>query len=762
LFVGTYAQTEQDEQVTQGHAWDGSRAVPVHLLPLKDEFDQPIIPTEAYPLPFSTRFTCAPCHAYDAIRNGLHFNAGSSRPPGRPGEPWFWVDEKTGTVLPLSYREWEGVWQPRDLGLSPWEFVLLFGRHMTGGGVGETGSEFPTPESRWEVSGNIEINCLGCHNASRLQSHSEWAKQILRENFRWAGAAASGLGEVGGMASRLPVTWDLFDGPNPDDTEWAVAPSVKYRPHLFDSKHRVFFDFSEKPDSARCLVCHSVSSVGLPKFRQREDVHLAAGMKCVDCHRHDLSHAMIRGYEGEAEERGDPALAAFSCKGCHMGEDLKGRGKGGSGRLGAPYPQHKGIPAVHFERLTCTVCHAGAVPGKDPDRVRTSRANRLGIYGVAQWSMSFPHVSEPVFIKEKSGRISPHRLVWPSFWGRREGENILPLAPSLVADAAADVLNVAEDLASLLIGISVHPEIKGIPVIVVSGKAYSPNIDGKLDCVPFIVPGSQAEFFWALRQEEGITPLIPDFDPAAEEPDMDAEIRVQSLLESLWELEERPGEPVLFYKGKIFHLVEGYMEIGDSPEKAGDTPELLWENEGEFLPLITEFQIRTMVETVGVESTLTEEQVAVVLRRLNAQEGDFVYVASGKVFALDVSGSLTTEDHAAAAPASWPLGHQVRPAQQALGQTGCTQCHSESSAVFFTRIPGTGPLKTERRARPVMTAFMGLDQPYQRLFGLSFRIRPFFKVILAVCVGIVSLVLLLVLLSALGRITGLNEKGKGI
>ena len=69
---------------------------------------------------------------------------------------------------------------------------------------------------------------------------------------------------------------------------------------------------------------------------------------------------------------------------------------------------------------------------------------------------------------------------------------------------------------------------------------------------------------------------------------------------------------------------------------------------------------------------------------------------------------------------------------------------------------------TERRARPVMTAFMGLDQPYQRLFGLSFRIRPFFKVILAVCVGIVSLVLLLVLLSALSRITGFNEKGKGI
>lgn len=760
LLAGTEARSEQDEQVRQGHTWDGSRAVPVHLLLLKDEFDQTIIPTESYPLPFSTRFTCAPCHAYDVIRQGLHFNASSSQSPGRPGEPWFWVDDKTGTVLPLSYREWEGVWHPRDLDLSPWEFVLLFGRHLNGGGVGETGGKTPTRESRWEVSGNIEINCLGCHNASRIQSHSEWAKQILRENFRWAGTAASGLGDVGGMASRLPATWDLFDGPNPDDTEWAVAPSVNYHRHLFDSKHRVFFDFSEKPDNARCLVCHSVSAVALPKFQQREDVHLAAGMKCVDCHRNDLSHAMIRGYAGEAHERGDPALAAFSCKGCHMGEDLKGRGKGGSGRLGAPYPQHRGIPAVHFERLSCTFCHSGAVPEKQLERVRTSRANRLGIYGVAKWATTFPYVLEPVYIKENNGPISPHRLVWPSFWGQRDGENILPLPPSVVAETAPEVLNVAEDIARILIGISLHPEIKGIPVIAVSGKAYAPNIDGKLDCVPFAPPESQEGFYWGLRQDEEITPLIPDFDPAAEEPDMDAEIRVQSLLESLWELEDRPGEPVLFYKGKKFQLAEGYMEVGESPEKAGDAPALRWEKEEESWPLFTEFQIRTMVETVGFETTLTEHQVAEVLRVLKAQRGDCVFIAGGKVFSLDESDSLTAEDHAAAAPVSWPLGHQVRPAQQALGKKGCTQCHSESSPVFFSRVAGTGPLKTDRVARRTMSAFMELHEPYQRLFGLSFRVRPLFKIFLFVCAGIVSIMLLLVLLLALGRVSGLIEKGK--
>ncbi len=200
----------EDEHLT----WDGSQTTPVHVLPLKDAFDQPILPTASYRLPYSSRFTCAPCHDYDVIRAGLHFNSGSTEQDGRPGEPWIWVDPGTGTVLPISYRKWEGVRQPQDLGLSPWDFTVLFARHMTGGGKSEVDAEEFTPESRWEVSGVLEINCMGCHNAARIQSHSEWAKQVMRENFRWAATAASGLGEVGGMASRLPATWDVLDGTN--------------------------------------------------------------------------------------------------------------------------------------------------------------------------------------------------------------------------------------------------------------------------------------------------------------------------------------------------------------------------------------------------------------------------------------------------------------------------------------------------------------------------------------------------------------------
>ncbi len=102
---------------------------------------------------------------------------------------------------------------------------------MPGGGPAEPSDEeaLAHPEARWSVSGKAEVNCLACHNRSGRQDHSEWAKQVLRENLRWAATAAGGVGEVGGMASRLKETWDIADGPNLDDHEWAVVPSVNYR-----------------------------------------------------------------------------------------------------------------------------------------------------------------------------------------------------------------------------------------------------------------------------------------------------------------------------------------------------------------------------------------------------------------------------------------------------------------------------------------------------------------------------------------------------
>src|SRR5512137_1482324 len=81
--------------------WNGDRTVPVHLIPLRDENDELIVPTETDPLPYSARFTCGPCHDYAPVRGGWHFSATTSEKNGRPGEPWLLSDPRTGTVLPL-------------------------------------------------------------------------------------------------------------------------------------------------------------------------------------------------------------------------------------------------------------------------------------------------------------------------------------------------------------------------------------------------------------------------------------------------------------------------------------------------------------------------------------------------------------------------------------------------------------------------------------------------------------------------------------
>ncbi len=766
-------QKPQNNQEIQ--SWDGSRTTAVHSIQLKDEFDQLVVPTESYPMPYSTKYTCAPCHDYSIIQGGLHFSSSFTPQNGPPGEPWIWVDTVTGTVLPLSDQGCEGTWNPAELGLTAWTFTLLFGRHMTGGGISEPDDREVSPESRWNVSGKLEINCMGCHNASRMQSHSEWAKQVLRQNFRWAAVAASGLGEVGGMASRLPETWDIYDGPNPDDTEWAVVPFVRYERERFDSKYRVFFDIAPEIEDQRCLACHSVYRVGEKRSTAREDVHSAAGLRCVDCHRNDASHNMIRGYEGEAEDYRERERSDFSCQGCHMGDDLLGKRGWAQGRLGAPYPQHSGIPAVHFERLSCTVCHAGSLPSKTPPRIRTSRANRLGIYGIAQWFTEWPHIVEPVYARDNTGKITPNRLVWPAFWAELEGEKTVPLMPSDVEQKAGSLLTVEQDAAEVLKTLALYADIQGIPVLVLSGKVYEPNVDGLLDVSPYSGEKTDPEIFWAVKEEGTITPLIPDFDPEAEEPDMDAETRIQNVLIALTGHEDAPGKPGLIYKKALYQLTEGYLEKLESPKEEVGTAELFWLEGDEKIPVVSDFQVRTIREVVGHEQTLTEEQVKSVLEVLSKKgesqdkrqsspedeeprDLDYGYFSGGKLFRLGADGELSAAGHPAAGPVVWPIGHQVRPAQQSLGVNGCTDCHSGGSSFFFAKIIGNGPLKTGKVEKRAAHTFMDLDKPYQKLFGLSFRVRPFFKVVLLVAAAVIGSILLLVFLVILGRYTGLLEK----
>jgi len=744
-------------QTAKPAPWDGSRVTPVHQIPLKDEFGQTIVPTERHPLPFSARTSCAPCHDYEVVRKGWHFEAGPASPAGRPGEPWVLVDDRTGTQIPLSFRPWKGSFPPSALGLSAWDFTLHFGRHFPGGGVAEPSEEEMAPGSRWGVSGRLEVNCLGCHNARRSQNPSEWAKQILRENFRWAATAASGLGEVGGMSSRLDPTWDIFDGPNPDDTEWAVPPSVRYDRTVFDSKHRAFLDIAAKPDDARCLACHAAAPAAVPKFDFDEDVHTAAGLACVSCHRHDVSHAMIRGYEGEGKDHPAVLSEDFSCRGCHLGGRTAAREKIMPGRLGAPYPKHNGLPKVHLDRLSCTTCHSGPLPAREPARVRTSRANRLGIYGIANWVQDMPAIFEPVYLRDTNGKLTPHRLFWPAYWGKRNGKEISPLRPAAVLEAAGDILFPEKPVTRILAALFNTVDLPGTPVLFMDGKSFEVNVDGGLDAAEF--PGAKAgEMRWAMKKDGAILPLVADFDPADAEAAAEPEIFIQKLLEALRTTEAAPGEPVLIHRGFQYKIVESQVEKIASPEDAATQGLFFWLRDGRRLPFVPEFERRTVGALANSGKALTEEQVRRVLETLGGPSS--VYLAGGKVFKLGGENSLKSEDHEAAEPVAWPLAHQVRPARQSLGVGGCTDCHRTASEFFFAEVRGQGPLLSRASSLRPGSAYMNLTAPYHLLFGMSFAVRPFFKIILGAAAAAIGSVLLAAFLLAVGRWAGLTEKGR--
>jgi hypothetical protein len=742
--------------------WDGNRTLPVHLLPLRDENDEPIIPTETDPMPYSARFTCGPCHDYDAIKGGWHFGAMTAKSSGRPGEPWLEVDPKTGTILPLSYRRWPGLYDPKAAGLTAWDFTLLFGRNLPGGGPAEPSDEeaLAEPDARWNVSGKAEVNCLACHNRSGRQDHSEWAKQVLRENLRWAATAAAGIGEAGGMASRLKETWDVFEGPNLDDHEWAVAPSVSYKTTDFDSKHRYFFDLNYQPADDRCLVCHSVAPKDAAHWSADRDVHSAAGLKCTDCHRGDIRHQMLRGYEGEAAETGNAAAAAFTCRGCHLGEDAKGRKTVTPGRLGAPTPKHTGIPLVHFKRLACTVCHSGPKPQEGFTRVRTSRANRLGIYGVATWSTDAPAIIEPVYKKADGDKLAPQRLVWPAYWARRSGKDLVPLKPADVEAAAGDVLKPETTIAQVLIALTQVTAEDETPVLVSGRFVFAPNVDGGIDAAERTGTKAEAKAFWAIRKDGTVSPLVPDFDSAAADKDPGIEPRLQEFLQALGTVVDKPGEPVIVVRKTLYRFSGGFLDVSEAPAELAGAAGPGWLVDGKLVPLASDFDIRTVTAKAGTERMLTEEQVELILGALakNGDGGTPVYVANGRLFELGRGGRLADRKDPHAAPVVWPMAHNVRPAQQSLGWNGCTDCHSGGSDFFFDTIKATGPLLTKSSASRSASSFMGLGGLFQRVFGLSFIVRPALKIVLGICAFVAGALLVLAGLVALGRVAGFMEK----
>jgi hypothetical protein len=238
--------------------------------------------------------------------------------------------------------------------------------------------------------------------------------------------------------------------------------------------------------------------------------------------------------------------------------------------------------------------------------VKTSQAHALGTHSVNRSDVVLPHIAAPVFMREDNGKIAPHKMIWPAFWARMNGNEVTPMAPDEINAIAGDLFT------------------------------------------------------------------------------------------------------------------------GVDSTRAGD-----W-------------------------LTLMDEQITQVLQRLAAADSSQrgpAYIAGGKLYRLNRSGKLSKENHNAAQPYSWAIGHEVRPASQSLGVRGCGDCHSLNAPFYFSQLKVDSPLAADRHSTyKTMTDFAELSGIYARFFAVSFFFRPLFKLLLILVSAILIGVLLWHGLQGLGSI----------
>jgi hypothetical protein len=146
-------------------------------------------------------------------------------------------------------------------------------------------------------------------------------------------------------------------------------------------------------------------------------------------------------------------------------------------------------------------------------------------------------------------------------------------------------------------------------------------------------------------------------------------------------------------------------------------------------------------------------QIGQVLRKLNEQAPNAavaVYVSGGKLFRSE-GDSVTATAHSAAAPVTWPIGHNVRPAQQSLGVRSCQDCHDTEGGMLFGRVAVDGPL-VDPNETVAMAQFHGLDPRFNRLFAQSFVFRPWMKLVCGLACVVLLGVLVTFVLRALNAV----------
>ncbi|MCM2370183.1 hypothetical protein [Aporhodopirellula aestuarii] len=700
----------------------------LHHIDLYDLNNRKITPDSDQP--YSPKNTCGRCHDFETISHGWHFNAFRSHTlranaedsataksdddlehahnetvfDGRPGEPWIWTDERTGTQLPLSYRVWPGRFNPESVGISELEMVRQFGGRLPGGGAGSRDERPQAAEpsddaapSRWELTGDLEVDCMICHAVSGAYDFELRRDTIGSENFAWAPTAALRLGEIEGAIARLK------EGTDPDDPKiQSKLPKVKYDATRFGPDGTVFMDLVRHVENNACYQCHSqrtvTDGVGIDEhFVHDTDVHLRAGMKCTDCHRNGIDHQIVRGFEGEPHSESFASMTTLNCVGCHLGTDFyldeeeaersvtQREITNRPGRMGAPMPMHEGLPPLHFEKLTCTACHSGPVPTTAAKGLMTSLSHGLGDKAHRTGS-ELPSIRGPLFIPDQpmsnahsdvgdsdlgethASRVTVARGMWPAYWGEIRDGKVIPLSPEKVYAATRRTLRVRrgfiEEISKPKLSSKQLVEALGDDRAKIDASEYTPEETAKVDAMQF-------EAGSALFNE-----------------------RVSASLEAI-EKELGIEQAVYVSTGAVYARAE--------PKAAEENAE---------------------------DAATTDDEDAAdpanLLREISVDNPDAVSMVS------------------------WPMAHNVRPAGWSLGATGCLECHANDGLIFASTVTPQGPAPKAGEAAS-MASLQGLAEGDRQVWNQMFGGRKLYKALVAVSLAVLALLMLAGFATAVGR-----------
>jgi len=347
--------------------------------PLRDEAGNVIDPVSGVndTVPYSPRQTCsaAGCHDYAKTTQGFHFTQGKGETPSKEfAARYNWVTSPGNyggnwcSPAPL-YRQLapKTNTSARLIDMTSFDFVTATcGNCHPGGGPleydregkrydvwmrdpasglipgGDNNLDGDYYKARWSETGVIEADCLLCHQPEYdLKKRNA---ELAGLNFKWAATAGAGFAVVKGQVAA------------------GERPVVAYEKGKFDADGNVLVHMAPEPRNETCLGCHAKPDWKKrgASYTVRTDVHMAAGLRCVDCHaagsraadpriRDREAHQFGKGDDPSSWVRNDLDNTVRSCESCHV-----------DGWRNAPRATHAWLPPLHMEKIACQTCHIPA------------------------------------------------------------------------------------------------------------------------------------------------------------------------------------------------------------------------------------------------------------------------------------------------------------------------------------------------------------------------------------------------------------------